>query len=43
MQAAFEGMRRYARDNNVRLADVAGRVIDKTLAPSVINLPRPGA
>jgi transcriptional regulator with GAF, ATPase, and Fis domain len=40
MQAAFEAMRRYARDNNLRLADVAGHVIDKTLAPSVINPPR---
>ncbi len=33
MQAAFEAMRRYARDNNLRLADVAGHVIDRTLGP----------
>jgi hypothetical protein len=37
MQAAFEAMRRYARDNNLRLADVAGHVIDNTLAPGVFN------
>ena len=40
MPAAFDAMRRYARDNNLRLADVAGHVIDKTLAPSVINARR---
>ena len=37
MQAAFEGMRWYARDNNLRLADVAARVIDKSLAPGTIT------
>ena len=37
MPAAFEAMRKYARDNNLRLAEVAGHVIDKTLAPAVIN------
>ena len=37
MQSAFEGLRRYARDNNLRLADVAGRVIDKTLTPGAIT------
>ena len=37
MQAAFEAMRRYARDNNLRLADVAGHVIDKTLGPDIIS------
>ena len=40
MQAAFEAMRRYARDNNLRLADVAGHVIDKTLAPDIIKARR---
>lgn len=38
MPAAFEAMRKYSRDNNLRLADVAGHVIDKTLAPDVISL-----
>jgi GAF domain-containing protein len=37
MQAAFEAMRRYARDNNLRLADVAGHVIDKTLGPDIMS------
>jgi GAF domain-containing protein len=37
MPAAFEAMRRYARDNNLRLADVAGHIIDKTLAPGVFS------
>ena len=37
MPASFEAMRKYARDNNLRLADVAGHVIDNTLAPGVIN------
>jgi len=37
MQAAFEALRRYARDNNLRLADVAGRLIDKTLDPDVVK------
>ena len=37
MPASFEAMRKYARDNNLRLAEVAGHVIDKTLAPSVIG------
>ena len=36
MEAAFEAMRHYARDRNLRLADVAGRVIDKTLAPRAL-------
>ena len=40
MQGAFAAMRRYARDNNLRLADVAARVIDKTLAPGMINARR---
>jgi transcriptional regulator with GAF, ATPase, and Fis domain len=37
MQAAFEAMRKYARDNNLRLADVAGHVVDKTLAPGAFD------
>lgn len=40
MPDAFQAMRRYARDNNLRLADVAGHVIDKTLAPGDINAGR---
>ena len=40
MPSAFAAMRKYARDHNLRLVDVAGHVIDKTLAPDVINAPR---
>ena len=36
MPAAFDAMRKYSRDNNLRLVDVAGKVIDKTLAPGVL-------
>ncbi len=36
MESAFEAMRRYARSNNLRLVDVARRVIDKTLAPGAL-------
>jgi GAF domain-containing protein len=38
MPAAFEAMRKYARDNNLRLADVARHVIDKSLAPGVFHV-----
>jgi GAF domain-containing protein len=37
MPAAFEAMRKYARDNNLRLADVARHVIDKTIAPGLFS------
>lgn len=37
MPAAFEAMRKYARDNNLLLARVAGHVVDKTLASSVFT------
>ena len=40
MQAAFEAMRRYSRNNNLRLADVAGHVIDKTLPPGAFHAGR---
>lgn len=40
MPAAFEALRKYARDHNLRLADVAGHVIDKTLAPGAIHAGR---
>jgi GAF domain-containing protein len=36
MEAAFEAMRHYARDRNLRLVDVAGHVVDKTLAPRAL-------
>lgn len=37
MPASFEALRKYARDNNLRLAEVAGHVIDKTLAPGAFH------
>jgi hypothetical protein len=40
LESAFEAMRTHARNNNLRLVDVARRVIDKTLAPRA--LPGPG-
>jgi GAF domain-containing protein len=40
MQAAFEAMRQYSRNNNLRLADVAGHVIDKSLPPGAIDAGR---
>ena len=39
MEAAFQVMRQYARNHNVRLADVAGRVVDKSLAPGALAIP----
>ncbi len=39
MEAAFEVMRQYARNHNVRLADVAGRVVDRSLAPGALATP----
>lgn len=41
MEAAFEAMRRYARDRNLHLADVARGVVDRTLAPGALSAPRP--
>jgi GAF domain-containing protein len=41
MESAFEAMRRYARDRNLRLADIAQGVINKTLAPGALIPPRP--
>lgn len=37
MESAFEAMRRHARDRNLRLADVARSIVDKTLAPGALN------
>ncbi len=42
MDDAFAALRRYARDHNVRLVDVARAVVDRTLPSSTI-LPRPGS
>jgi GAF domain-containing protein len=43
MEQAFSALRTYARDHNLRLAHVAGSVIDGTLAPSALGpVPRPG-
>ena len=41
MESAFEAMRHYARDRNLRLADVARGVIDRTLAPGSLDAARP--
>lgn len=41
MESAFEAMRRYARDRNLHLADVARSVIDNTLAPDALRAARP--
>jgi hypothetical protein len=40
MESAFEAMRQHARDHNLRLADVAARVIDKSLAPAAVDAAR---
>ncbi|MCU1454146.1 MAG: transcriptional regulator [Acidimicrobiales bacterium] len=37
MEQSFATMRRYSRDHNVRLGDVAGRLIDGTLSPAVLG------
>ena len=37
MESAFKAMRQHARNHNLRLADVAARVIDRTLAPSALE------
>jgi hypothetical protein len=43
MELAFSALRAYARNHNLRLVDVAGSVIDGTLAPSALGpAPRPG-
>ena len=39
MQEAFSTLRTYARNHNLRLADVALDVIDGTLAPSALDRP----
>jgi len=41
MESAFESMRHYARDRNLRLADVARGVVDRTLAPGDLSALRP--
>jgi len=40
LESAFEAMRQHARDRNLRLADVAAQVIDKTLAPTAMAISR---
>ena len=43
MELAFAALRTYARKHNLRLVDVAGSVIDGTLAPSALGaVPRAG-
>ncbi|MEW6153835.1 MAG: ANTAR domain-containing protein [Actinomycetota bacterium] len=39
VDAAFDTMRRYARYNNLRLADVARRVVDRSLPPGAMTTP----
>jgi GAF domain-containing protein len=41
MESAFEAMRRYARDRNLHLADVARGVVDRTLTPEALSARRP--
>lgn len=40
MEAAFETMRRHARDRNLRLVDVARSVVDRTIEPDTLGRPR---
>jgi transcriptional regulator with GAF, ATPase, and Fis domain len=40
MESAFDSMRKYARDRNSRLSDIARNVIDGTLDPSALEAPR---
>jgi GAF domain-containing protein len=39
MELAFSALRTYARNHNLRLADVAASVIDGSLAPSALGAP----
>ncbi|HWM04737.1 MAG TPA: GAF and ANTAR domain-containing protein, partial [Actinophytocola sp.] len=41
MDAAFDQLRRYARANNLRLADVARQLATSTLDPATITTPTP--
>jgi len=41
MESAFQAMRHYARDRNLHLVDIARSVVDKTLAPGALVVPRP--
>lgn len=41
MELAFEAMRHHARDRNLRLADVARGVIDRSLVPGALDAARP--
>jgi len=41
MESAFEALRGHARERNLRLADVARSVIDKSLAPAELVVTRP--
>lgn len=43
MESAFEAMRHYARDRNLRLAEVARSVIDGSVAPGALNARRPAS
>ena len=39
MDAAFDRLRRYSRNHNLRLSDVARQVVDADLAPTVLAAP----
>ena len=41
MEQAFATLRNHARSHNLRLADVAGSVIDGTLAAAALDKPPP--
>jgi GAF domain-containing protein len=42
MEQAFEALRTHARNHNLRLADVAQGVVDRTLPASALDAPRAG-
>ena len=37
MAASFESLRRYCRNNNLRLAEVAAAIVDRSLDPSIVR------
>jgi len=43
MDAAFDRPRRYARNHNLRLSDVAGQVVETDIADEVVATQRNGA
>jgi hypothetical protein len=43
MDAAFDRPRRYTRNHNLRLSDVAGQVVETEIADAVVATQRNGA